>query len=150
MTNEEFKDAITGIIRLNTLQPERLNTQLGLVLADCGMEPAPWIEYLYEAKEGHLNPYAGVHGGIVSSLTDTCGGYGSVALCGKFVTTTDLSVSFLRGLFGRRFRIRMDYTHVGGRMISVIGKVFDEDSGELCATSMASYMLLDKERGLAN
>ena len=109
-----------------------------------------WAEFLYETKEGHLNPYDGVHGGIAASLVDTCAGIGAVALCNKYVTTTDLSVSYLRALNGDRFRIRVEYTHVGGRMISATAWIINEGSGELCVTGMVSYMVLNKQTGLAN
>ena len=150
MTTEEFKNRIEAIFQRNAQQPDRLNAQLGLTLEEGGMDPQPWAVFGYMMKEEHLNPYDGLHGGIVASLIDTCAGIGAVGLCNKYVTTTDLSVSYLRALTGDRFYIRVDFTHVGGRMISAMCKVINLETDELCATGMVSYMVLDKTTGLAN
>ena len=150
MTKQEFEGYLKETLGFAALQPERFNAALGVRYMDCGVEPAPFADFLYQAKEEHRNPYGGIHGGIISSLVDYCTGTGAVAVTRHFVTTVDLSVSYLRALNGENFRIRVEYTHVGGRMISALARVIDLDSGELCATSQLNFMqLAEKPRGLA-
>ena len=90
------------------------------------------------------NPYDGVHGGIISSVFDTCIGFGAVGLSHSYVSTTDLSVSFLKPMTGEEFLVHVDYTQVGKRMIRSIAKAVDKKTGVLCATAMASFMTAGK------
>ena len=51
-----------------------------------------------ELQPHHLNTGGRVHGGVLSSLADTCAGVAvrSIRPEGTFTATTDLSVSFIR------------------------------------------------------
>ncbi|MGI6721587.1 MAG: PaaI family thioesterase [Anaerovoracaceae bacterium] len=149
MNDVEFKESIIEVLDQQQEQPERLNAHLELELIDCRYKGGPEINYRYRPKEAHLNPYGGVHGGIICSFFDTTIGLGAVALSQKFVTTTDIAVSYLRPLVSESFRINVEYTQIGNKMIRGTGKVFDEKSGVLCATCLASYMLIHtREKGL--
>ena len=145
MTKEQLRYNIERLLARNAEQSDRFNYCLGMEVLDCDTEGpgGPWVEYSYVPKTLHQNPYGGVHGGIISSLVDTCGGTGAVALTDKAVTTTDLSVSFLRACNGARYVVRMEYTHVGRKLVSTIAKMIDADTGELCATGMLTYMALE-------
>lgn len=141
MKNIEFGKELELVLESCVLQPERFNYMLGLKLHDCSREEG-WVEFLFEAEEWCRNPSGGVHGGVISSLFDTATGMGAVGLTGMNVTTTDLTVSFLKPFNGRRFLFHIDFTNVGRRMVRGVGKAFDRDSGKLCATSMGSFMVI--------
>ena len=141
MTKEELKKEITDVIGFSDTQPGRFNSSLELEYADCDPD-RPAVFFRYRKKYGHLNPVDGVHGGVIASLADTCAGMAIVAYTGEYVTTTDLSVSFLRALTGDVFLVEVEFTHLGKKMCSCNVKIRDEASGELGATSMASYMLI--------
>jgi uncharacterized protein (TIGR00369 family) len=140
MNKIDFQKNIDNILELNRKQPQRMNAQLGLEYVGCGLEEEPWVEFAYRGQEAHRNPYGGIHGGIISALADTCSGIGVVGLTGRYVTTTDLQISFVRAMAGEHFRIHVDYTHVGRTLIRCLGKIYDEDTGKLMATSMATFM----------
>ena len=89
-----------------------------------------------------------MHGGVICSLFDTATGMGAVALTQKNVTTTDISVSFLKPFSGTQYVFHIDYNNVGRRMVRAIGKAYDRQSGKLCATSMSSFMIVG-ERSMA-
>lgn len=133
---KEMKDALE---RNAKKWPHRLNHMLGLGLVDCSRQEC-YIEYEFSSQDWMKNPYDGVHGGITSSVVDTCMGLGAVALSQSYVTTTDLSVSFLKAMTGERYLVRVEYTQLGKRMIRCMAKVIDRKTGVLCATSMASFM----------
>ncbi len=141
MKDTEFAKEIQSIIQGNMQQPERLNARLKLRLADCSIgEKGKKVSYLYDAEEWGLNPYGGVHGGVICSLFDTGMGIGAVALSGKMVSTADISVSYLKPMNGKQFRFDIEYTNVGKRMIRCIGKAVDTATGVVCATAMASFV----------
>ena len=142
ITQQEFEEALHMVMKRSTKEPERMNASLKLHLLSCSVEGAGSVEFRYETQTLHLNPYGGLHGGIVCALIDTCMGGAIAARTGHRVITTDLSVSYLRALKGDSFRIRIEFTHLGGRMSSVIGKIFHGETGELCATGMGTFMLL--------
>ena len=147
MKDTEFAKELESVLRSSDLQPERFNARLGLELLDCSREEG-WAEYLFEVSEWCKNPSGGVHGGVICSLFDTATGMGAVALTEMNVTTTDLSVSFLKPFTGDAFIFHIDYTNVGRRMVRGVGKAFDRVSGRLCATSMGSFMVIG-ERNMA-
>lgn len=149
LTKEQFAEYLRETVKVADIQPERFNAALGVKVVDCGVEPMPYVEFTYEAQEAHLNPYGGVHGGIIASLADYCTGTGAVAYTQHFVTTVDLNVSYLRALTGSVFRIRVEYTHVGGRLISAMCWIRDAKTDELSATAQLNFMRLpEKLKGL--
>lgn len=139
MKDAEFANEIQTIIDRNKMQPERLNARLKLQLADCS-KAEKTVEYLYNAEAWGLNPYGGVHGGVICSLFDTGMGIGAVALSGKMVSTADISVSYLKPMNGKKFRFCIEYTNVGKRMIRCMGKAVDAETGVVCASAMASFV----------
>lgn len=153
MNTEQYRKNIGIIMDMNKAQPERALAQLDLKLADCSVtKEGPGekdfryhAEFIYEPKEAHLNPYGGVHGGYIGIVFDTALGMASASVCEKHITTTDMSVSYLRALWGNRFRVVCDYDHMGAHMIHGSGKMIDEKTGKVCATCLISYMILDIE-----
>lgn len=102
-------------------------------------------ELLVTARHDHLNPYGGVHGGVVASLLDaTCTW---AAYCGMesemALTTVDLKVNYLAP--GREgCDLRAHGTAVkGGRTLGVAtGEVMEEPSGRLLGFATATVMAL--------
>ena len=135
-------------IRAYALQhPQRLNALLNLQLLD-GSREEMWAEYAFEADEWCRNPYGGVHGGIIASIIDTGMGMTCATFSNKYVSTTDLSISYLKPMMNCRYRIRVELTQVGSRMIRCMARVSDAESGMLCATGMGSFILGgDREKG---
>ena len=135
-------------IRAYALQhPQRLNALLNLQLLD-GSRQEMWAEYAFEADEWCRNPYGGVHGGIIASIIDTGMGMTCATFSNKYVSTTDLSISYLKPMMNCRYRIRVELTQVGSRMIRCMARVSDAESGMLCATGMGSFILGgDREKG---
>ena len=160
MNKEQYRKNILTIIEMNKAQPGRTLAQLDLKLADCTVtKEGPYgsvveagpddkdvryhAEFMYEPKEEHLNPYGGVHGGFIGIVFDTALGMASASVCEKHIATTDMSVSYLRALWGNKFRVTCDYDHMGAHMIHGIGKMIDEKTGKVCATCLISYAILD-------
>lgn len=141
MTTEEFRENLERIMERNRRQPERMNAQLELELLDCSAEKPYSARYLYRPKELFTNPYGGVHGGVVATLADTCSGCMMVALTMKAVSTTDMSVSFLRELKADAFDICVECTHAGRKLASAFVKICDHETGELCATSLTTFII---------
>lgn len=149
MTDEEFEEKLKMVIERSTRHPDRMNASLKLQLLESsadGMEGLGEAVFGYTVNTAHLNPYGGIHGGIVAALLDTCMGTAIAARTDHFVITTDLSVSFLRALTDSHFRIYIAFTHLGRRMASVTGKIVNADrDDEICATGMGTFMLLNTE-----
>ena len=144
----EFAMEMEEVIDRSSLQPERLNAKLDLKMKDCSKDDK-FAEFIFEVKEWCRNPYGGVHGGIISAVFDTTMGMGAVGMTKQFVTTTDISVSFLRAMNADRYIFRIDYTQVGKRLVRCIGKAIDAETGEIAATAMASFMTMDsKPKGI--
>ncbi len=141
MNQTEFVEELKKVTESAARQPERLNYLLGLSYLDCNIEEK-WVEMTFEVEEWCKNPSGDVHGGIICSLFDTATGMGAVALTQMNVTTTDLSVSFLKPFSGTEYVFHIDYNNVGRRMVRAIGKAYDRQSGKLCATSMSSFMVI--------
>ena len=70
MDNKTFAAEIEDIIVQNQNQTERYNSRLGLKLLCCDVEQKT-VDYIFETGEWCLNPYGGIHGGVICSLFDT-------------------------------------------------------------------------------
>ncbi len=148
MDNKTFAAEIEDIIVQNQNQTERYNSRLGLKLLCCDVEQKT-VDYIFETGEWCLNPYGGIHGGVICSLFDTGMGIGAVAISQKMVSTADISVSYLKPMTGKRYRFSAEYTHIGKRMIRCMGRAVDAETGQLCATAMASFVTTEaKAKGL--
>lgn len=146
----EFEKELQEVMKMNESFSERMNATLHLSIEKCLRDDKrAEVDFNYTRQELHLNPYGGVHGGMVCTVFDTAMGIGAVALCGSLVTTTDLSTSYLRALRGDHYLVHLEFTHIGRRMISSVGHMYDKESGELCATCMGSYIVIEgREKGL--
>lgn len=148
MNDREFADEIEEIIEQNRLQAERFNSRLNLKLQGCSMERKT-ITYAFEVKEWCLNPYGGIHGGVICSLFDTGMGIGAAAVSQRMVSTADLSVSYLKPMNGKSYLFSIEYTHIGKRMIRCTGRALDAESRAVCATAMASFVTTEsRAKGL--
>lgn len=142
MKDLSFAKEIEETCAYSANQPSRLNALLDLKLRDCSREEM-WGEFVFESREWCLNPYDGVHGGIICSIIDTSMGTLCASYSGKYVSTTDLTVSYLKPMTGKKFVIHVDLTQAGSRMLRCMAKVTDADSGVVCATGMASFIAAD-------
>lgn len=141
MKDEAFAKVVEAYLRTDDLQPNRLNHWIDLKLVDCSREEQ-WIEYEFEPEEWCLNPSGGVHGGIISSVFDIATGMGGVAFTKQGVTTTDLSISFLRPMIGEKFLFHIDYTSIGKTMVRGNGRAIDPKTGKVLATALITFVII--------
>ena len=147
MKDLEFAKSFEAVMAFSLKQPERMNARLTLQLLDCSREEK-WSELEFHAGEWCRNPYGGVHGGMIASIIDTSMGFTSAAYSNKYVSTTDLSVSYLKPMMGERYHIFVEITQAGSRMVRCMAKVKDAETGAICATGMGSFILgNDRSKG---
>ena len=104
----------------------------------------PLIHYSYTAKPTHRNVLGTLHGGIIASICDAAIGQGAAILKRSTMNTVSLTVTYLEGCRGNNYRIEVEYTHFGTRIVDAIAKMFDEDNGDkLCATAVGSFIVLN-------
>lgn len=137
----DFAAEMEQVIDNSSSQHERLNAKLDLKLRDCSKEEG-FAEFIFDVKEWCLNPYGGVHGGVISAVFDTTMGMGAVGMTKSFITTTDISVSFLNAMNGSQYIFRVEYTKVGKQLVRCQGKAIDSATGKVCATAMATFMVI--------
>ncbi|MDY2959243.1 MAG: PaaI family thioesterase [Hornefia sp.] len=142
VSQDEFKEHIIEVLQAAKKQPGRMNASLELIFESCSVEPDITVEYIYNVKELHKNPYNWVHGGVIASLMDYAIGAGAVAYTGHLVATTDMSTSFVKAMIGDKYRIQGEFTHVGRNRLNGSVKMFDYSTGVLCATSQVGFAVL--------
>ena len=147
LTDKEFAEKVQISIDRVAGYKGKQYAEMGYELIACGTEneKSPYIEYSYVAKPEHRNNYDGLFGGTICGVFDTCMGMGAVALTQHFVTTVDITVSFLREARGDEYVVRIDYPHVGGRIVNMNGTLTDKKTGEPVATAVSTFAVLDKE-----
>ena len=142
MKDLELQKAIDARFEYNARFPERMNQQLGLKLLDCSREEL-FVDFAFDNdREVWLNPYGGVHGGVICTLFDTCMGYGAAALSNGFVSTTDLSVSYLARMSGDAFNMHIDYNHIGKRLLNATCRFTVPETGKVCAVAQGTFYIL--------
>ena len=62
------------------------------------------------------------------------------------VSTSDMTISFLRPFRGKSFIVESEAVQVGSRVIRLIAKAYDEDTGKCLAVSTGSFMHVDYEQ----
>ena len=106
------------------------------------MTPNYGFDLVYRPGDIHRNTYDDVHGGIISMMADTMMGYGAAALIGHYVTTTDLSVSFLARMSGDEIDMHIDYNHIGKRLLNASCRFTDPESGKVLAVANGTFYIL--------
>lgn len=130
--------------RSSELQKNRMNAGLDLQVLDCDEVNSSWADYTYEKKEEHLNPYDGIHGGVICALADTCAGVTIAVVSGRMPSTTELSCSYLRPMNGTSYRIHVELNQLGNQLAGSTCSIVDLTTGKLCATCMLRYVLLNR------
>ena len=87
-----------------------------------------------------------VHGGVISAMMDTTMGINAIALTDGSVSTSDMTISILRPFRGKSFIVESEAVQVGSRVIRLMAKAFDEDTGKCLAMSTGSFMHVDYEQ----
>lgn len=110
---------------------------LGIELID--LEPGEATCRLH-VEEKHERRGGFVHGGVTASLIDTVTALAAATYLkpGENSVTIDLTVHFLRPIFGGAIIARAKVLRAGKRIIALSGEVFDE-KGELAATALTTY-----------
>lgn len=114
---------------------------LGIELTEIGERHALMQVTL---AERHRNFFGGVHGGLLATLVDTVCFFPRPLLpSGREVTTSNLSVTYLRGpRLGDVLTARSELLHLGRRTASLSVRVQDQ-GGRLVAHGTATLLLLD-------
>ncbi|MBM3798245.1 MAG: PaaI family thioesterase [Acidobacteria bacterium] len=94
--------------------------------------------------EGHLNGDGVVHGGVLASVADEAAWYAIVEVHGRNckVTTTNLTIHYLRPATGTFLRARCFVLKPGRRLFSTRVEIFDA-RGKLAAHASVTYMILE-------
>ena len=87
-----------------------------------------------------------VHGGVISAMMDTTMGINAIALTDGSVSTSDMTISFLRPFRGQSFIVESEAVQVGSRVIRLMAKAFDEETSKCLAMSTGSFMHVDYEQ----
>jgi uncharacterized protein (TIGR00369 family) len=87
-----------------------------------------------------------VHGGVISAMMDTTMGINAIALTDGSVSTSDMTISFLRPFRGKSFIVESEAVQIGSRVIRLMAKAFDEETGKCLAMSTGSFMHVDYEQ----
>lgn len=91
-------------------------------------------------EEKHERRGGFVHGGVTASLIDTATALAVATYLkpGENSVTIDLTVHFLRPIYGGSIEARARVLRAGKRIIALSAEVFDE-KGELAATALTTY-----------
>jgi uncharacterized protein (TIGR00369 family) len=86
-----------------------------------------------------------VHGGVIASLLDTATAFAVVSLLepGERVTTTDLTIHYLRPVTGGELAAVARIIRSGRRLSVLSAEVFDHEKS-LIATAVTSYIRLSE------
>lgn len=140
LTKEEIKRRVEALIDDICETPGNVHNYVRPDFLDGGSSDETfWVDYIFEAGPQHQNVFGIIHGGISAILLDDgIGVTGSIAMGKDYVTTSAMTLSYIHAMRGTKFRVHTELTHLGKRMISGNGEIYDEN-GVLCVTCMANY-----------
>ena len=110
---------------------------------DCDYE-AQTVTYAFPTQGWQINEKGGIHGGVIAGMFDTAFGVVANFTAGdNEATTTDMTVSFLRGVdFGMELHLKVFIVKAGRSLIRQRAELSDAATGKLLATASGSWMPL--------
>lgn len=121
-----------------------LNDMIDPEFVDCDPEKKS-VSVRYKKFKWEDNGRGEVHGGVISAMMDTTMGINAIALTDGSVSTSDMTISFLKPFRGKSFIIESEAVQVGRRVVRLIAKAFDEETGKCLAVSTGSFMHVNYE-----
>lgn len=118
---------------------ERMQAQL----ESCDYEEQT-VTYSFPTLTWQINEKGGIHGGAIAGMFDTALGVVANFTAGENeATTTDMTISFLRGVeYGMRLRMKVYIVKAGRSLIRQRAELTDAATGKLLATASGSWMPL--------
>ena len=112
-------------------------------LARCNYEKQS-VTYAFPTLKWQINEKGGIHGGAIAGMFDTAFGVVANFTAGENeATTTDMTISFLRGVeFGMELEMTVYIVKAGRSLIRQRAELRDAATGKLLATGSGSWMPL--------
>ena len=102
------------------------------------------VTYRFETQKWQINERGGIHGGAIAGMFDTAFGVVANLTAGdNEATTTDMTVSFLRGVeLGMEVDMTVYIVKAGRSLIRQRAELKDAATGKLLATGSGTWMPL--------
>ncbi|MBP3493804.1 MAG: PaaI family thioesterase [Oscillospiraceae bacterium] len=102
------------------------------------------VTYGFKTQKWQINEKGGIHGGAIAGMFDTAFGVVANFTAGENeATTTDMTVSFLRGVeMGMELELTVYIVKAGRSLIRQRAELTDAATGKLLATASGSWMPL--------
>ena len=112
-------------------------------LVSCDYE-AQTVTYAFPTQDWQINENGGIHGGAIAGMFDAAFGVVANFTAGENeATTTDMTVSFLRGVeYGMELYLKVYIVKAGRSLIRQRAELTDAATGKLLATASGSWMPL--------
>lgn len=141
--NTDFEQNVKNIIgEIKGYGFGMLNDMIDPQFVECDPEKKT-CKIRYRKFKWEDNGRGEVHGGVISAMMDTTMGINAIALTEGSVSTSDMTISFLKPFTGKSFIVESEAVQVGSRVIRLIAKAYDEDTGKCLAMSTGSFMHVD-------
>ena len=102
------------------------------------------VTYAFPTLKWQINEKGGIHGGAIAGMFDTAFGVVANFTAGENeATTTDMTVSFIRGVeYGMELEMTVYIVKAGRSLIRQRAELKDAATGKLLATGSGSWMPL--------
>ena len=112
-------------------------------LKSCNYEEQS-VTYTFPTLKWQINEKGGIHGGAIAGMFDTAFGVVANFTAGENeATTTDMTISFLRGVdYGMELEMTVYIVKAGRSLIRQRAELKDAATGKLLATGSGSWMPL--------
>ena len=102
------------------------------------------VTYAFPTLKWQINEKGGIHGGAIAGMFDTAFGVVANFTAGENeATTTDMTISFLRGVdYGMELEMTVYIVKAGRSLIRQRAELKDAATGKLLATGSGSWMPL--------
>lgn len=112
-------------------------------LVECNYEEKS-VTYAFETQTWQINEKGGIHGGAIAGMFDTAFGVVANFTAGENeATTTDMNISFLRGVdYGMTVHMKVYIVKAGRSLIRQRAELTDAATGKLLASASGSWMPL--------
>ena len=138
-TQEQLEKQFKVIEDFFRYRDTSLSNKIEPKVIECDLEKRTAL-IRYEKKDWEKNHRGEMHGGAAAIMFDVAMGMTISAFAGgENVTTTDISVSYIRPFFGNSFDFEVEVLHIGKAMIRVRAMARDTETGKEMASAIANY-----------
>ncbi len=147
MTKEDVTKRVEQLKTSRSQTLDRINAMMSIQFEDFN-EDTEELMVSFPVEEWMLNPGDVMHGGLIATAFDIALGFHTLIVeREKTIVTTNLSLQYVKQVpLNSRLVVKSKVVRDGRSLVNLYAEGFVDDSDEIVATAVCTYMKLDNNK----